>query len=96
MAIERFDGTEDETRYRAWIDAHPGGFVVNTTRPNPSRNYLKLHRATCWSIRHLRGSQERFTSGGYQKVCSRTRTELEQWARLDVGGDLSPCGQCHG
>lgn len=83
----------DDQGYVAWIEAHPDGFVVNTTRSH-SRSYLKLHRATCRHVRVLQGGYSTWTSGEYVKACSPVRARLEQWAREVAGGELQagcPC-----
>lgn len=83
----------DDDGYLAWIEAHPQGYVVNTTRGH-SRSYLKLHRATCRHVRVLQGGYSTWTAGEYIKLCSTSRTVLEGWARRVAGGELQagcPC-----
>ena len=82
---------DDDNAYLRWVNQHPAGYGVNCERSlNP--NYLVLHRATCYSIANERTSN--YTTTGYIKVCSTRRTDLETWARREVGGQLKPCGQC--
>jgi hypothetical protein len=83
---------DNDGGYLAWLAAHPDGFVLNTNRtPRPS--YLMLHRATCGTISGTPARGAGWTTGDYAKVCG-TRTELENFARLRVGGDPTPCGDC--
>ena len=42
--MERFD--HDDEAYLRWIAAHLSGVVINCF-PNPSTDYLVLHRSTC-------------------------------------------------
>ncbi len=92
--MEAFNTTEDEPRYLQWLAAHPAGFVVNAARPTATPRYLKLHSASCWTIGANASGGGRLTGRQYQKVCSTSRNELEDWASKAVGGELSPCGAC--
>ena len=92
--MEAFNTVASEPRYFEWLDAHLGGFVVNTRRPIVSANYLVLHRSSCRTIRRSRGAPGALTARSYQKVCADRRVELEEWARREVGGELVPCGIC--
>ncbi len=83
----------DDAGYRAWLAAHPDGFVINTT-PRYSRTYLKLHRATCPSVSRLQTGYLTWTAGTYIKVCAVTRAALEDWAHRVAGAPLQdgcPC-----
>lgn len=83
----------DDEGYLTWVEAHPQGYVVNTTRGH-SRSYLKLHRATCRHVRVLQGGYSTWTSGEYIKLCSTSRAVLEGWARRVAAGELQagcPC-----
>ena len=82
----------DDAGYVRWIQAHPEGYVVNTT-PKFSVKYLKLHRASCRHVSELQGDYSRWTTGDYIKVCSTSRGALEKWARQVAGGALQTgCG----
>ena len=82
----------NDTEFLAWIDEHPGGYVVNHHRyPDPA--YLKLHRATCGSIRSE--SRQNYVGESYAKTCAERKAELQEWARREIGGSLSRCGLCH-
>jgi hypothetical protein len=85
--IEKF--IDDEHGFLVWRNRHWQGFVVNCYR-KPSSAYLLLHKSDCDSlVRH-----EHYTDRDYIKVCSDSRSELEAWAREEVGGELSRCGEC--
>jgi hypothetical protein len=64
--ITRFQNDDDG--YLAWIDEHPTGFVVNCA-PNPSTDYLVLHRASCMHITVPGDNMEHWTHE-YIKVCA--------------------------
>jgi hypothetical protein len=81
---------DDDTGYLEWINRHQSSYVLNTTR-NPSAAYLKLHRATCWTINRLQPRASTFT-GEYSKVCG-DRHELQDYAR-SLGRSVQACGHC--
>ena len=84
---------DDDAGYLAWVESYQHGYVVNTTR-RPDPRYLILHRASCGTIRGKPARGDRWTTGGFIKACAETRTDLDQWARQNVGGELHPCGLC--
>lgn len=72
---------DDDARYEAWLQAHPAGWVANTTR-RPNASYLKVHRASCPKARDLSratGAQP-LTGGRYAKTTAATLGELGAWA----------------
>ncbi len=81
----------NDAEFRAWLDANAQGFVVNCYR-NPTPAYLKLHRASCWTI--CSPARRNYAGGDYLKVCSVHKRQLQQWAAREVGGTLSSCGIC--
>jgi hypothetical protein len=83
---------DDDAGYLAWISEHPAGFVVNCYR-RPTSGYLKLHRATCRTVRGV-PARGRLWTKNFVKICAASKGELEDWARCDVGGRLEPCGSC--
>ncbi|MFI9811719.1 hypothetical protein [Saccharothrix variisporea] len=87
--MERFQ--DDDAGYERWLAGHSDLYVLNTTR-TPTPTYLKLHRATCHTIAGVPARGVRWT-GEYIKLCG-TRAELEHFARTQVGGEVSPCGNC--
>ena len=84
---------DDDAGSLASVERHQHGFVVNSTR-TPEPRYLMLHRATCGSIGAKPTVRKNWTTGQYLKVCSETRSALDQWARRIAGGELHPCGLC--
>jgi hypothetical protein len=82
---------DDDPGYLAWLRDNPDGYVINAAR-RPQPSYLVLHCAMC---RTISGDPAR---GGhwtldYIKVCG-DRGRLEQWALVEVGGPVHPCGIC--
>jgi hypothetical protein len=82
---------DDDAGYLAWVQRHPGGFVLNAER-RPSPSYLILHRAQCAHI--TRASQQGRWTTAYVKACAPEVAELERWASTVVGGRLQPCHWC--
>jgi hypothetical protein len=91
MATEVFEG--DDAGYERWLAQHPNGYVLNSRR-NPTRSYLKLHRATCHHIQTLHIGYSRWTSGDYIKVCADDRAEIARWAASRVRGELETDCYC--
>ena len=83
---------DDETGFVNWRDGHPDGYIVNSER-NPRPSYLVLHRATCG---HLTSPNPLRWTKDYIKFCSLGRTDLEEWAKVDVGGEVTLCPTCLG
>ena len=88
--MERFE--QDDEGYLRWIKEHSAGFVVNCY-PNPSTDYLVLHRATCASITVKQIDKEHWTHD-YIKVCSQDRGEILMWSYAEAGGAPSACQIC--
>ncbi len=88
--VREFRG--DDAGYLAWLDANPGGYVINIRR---SYNAIdaRVHRASCWTIkgRHLGGKE---LTGPYVKVCAEHRDDLVGWLQRFEASILS-CGTCH-
>jgi hypothetical protein len=84
---------ENDASDIAWLASHPDGFVVNSYS-TPSPSYLRLHRASCYTISKdtLRGKS--WTEAGFMKACALKPADLERWARETVGGELVPCKKC--
>lgn len=85
---------DDDDGYLEWLRDHPGGFVVNCER-RPTRKYLQLHRAECTQVTVLQRGAHTWTRGDYRKVCAEGIRELDDWAKRDVGGELSAGCSCH-
>lgn len=82
----------DDQGYLRWLDAHPGGFVLNCDK-TPKKTYLVLHRATCGHLSTAERSN--WTTGNYIKICSDSIAAIQAWvsSRVD-GGVLDPCSVC--
>jgi len=84
----------DDAGYLAWMGAHrKDGYVINTRRP-PSRKYLKLHYAACYTISGTPARGDVWTQGQYAKVCSTRRDSLETWAWKTFRKKVDPCEIC--
>ena len=83
---------DDDRGYLGWVSKNPTGFVVNCRRI-PSKNYLMLHNATCEFIRTPKITN--WTTTVYIKICSLGKSELETWAKEEIGGNLQPCEFCN-
>lgn len=89
MSTQEFK--DDEKGYLKWLADQPDGYVLNIQRGlNPSD--ARLHRATCWTISSPNGGP---WTGQYIKICSTMLGALEDWARRQVGEDITGCGTCH-
>ena len=73
--------------FRAWISAHPDGFVVNHEH-TPGPGYLVLHSASCQAFK-----DDRDYLSSYGKTCSEQVRELHAWASV-LAGRLHRCGHC--
>jgi hypothetical protein len=85
---------ENDAGYVAWLSSHPDGFVVNA-HSNPIPSYLRLHRASCYTISKGTFRGRSWTEVGFLKACAQNPSELERWARESVGGELDPCKKCN-
>jgi hypothetical protein len=84
--------SNDDEGYVAWLERHPGGYVLNTY-PHVTSAYLILHRASCRTVNRPLGPGRSWTYA-YDKSCSDDRTELEAWAVRGTGKPAAPCGHC--
>jgi hypothetical protein len=84
---------DDDIGYTAWLAAHPSGWVVNAKR-NPTRAYLKLHRADCPTISELKSGYGRWTTGQYMKACAEDRADLDTWAETTLAAALEDGCSC--
>jgi hypothetical protein len=93
MAVETYDS--DDRAYLAWVNSHPNGFVINTTRRR-SKEYMVLHRATCFSISRPKSHavEGGFTERNYIKMCADDIRSLRVWVRQYGRGDGSVSGEC--
>lgn len=93
MAIERF--VDDDSGYRGWRDAHPAGYIVNVDRGVTDPAGMRLHKASCFTLRDGAGGGELQTAD-YIKVCAREPRQLDAWSRENVGVGLRAycCRHC--
>lgn len=86
---------DDDDGYLRWLDAHPGGYVVNSDRV-PKAAYVVLHRAECRTINpaFLAGGAERTWTIAYRKTCADDLAGLARWVRAAVGDGAKACGLC--
>ena len=90
MAVELLVG--NDRAYLGWLASNPDGWVVNA-RPALGRDYLKLHRATCFHISRPDVIPGAWTERSYVKVCSPGLPELERWLQARSGG--GPESDCY-
>ena len=79
----------DDEGYRAWVDGHPNGFIVNVDLAQNVPNYPMVH-----STAHKLLTSSKiggFTTGDYEKICSDDLAELEEWSRKNHGKRLTFC-----
>lgn len=84
---------DDDAGYRAWLAAHPDGFVINVAR-SYSATTARVHHAHCRTINGQNPHRGAWT-GPYVKVCAQYLAELEAWAGDHVGIAIPTCGTCH-
>ena len=82
----------NDQEFLHWLNAHAAGFVLNCHR-KPTASYLKVHRASCPTIRS--DSRSNYAGGDYHKVCAETKDELQSWALQQTGGTISCCLTCN-
>jgi hypothetical protein len=82
MEADLIEFKDDDIAYLRWLNMHPDGYVVNTTR-NKSPDYMVLHRASCQSISQYSSIAKPggFTERGYIKVCADQLNSLKSWVR---------------
>lgn len=83
---------DDETGYRAWLAAHPGGFVANMDKRRKRAEYPMVHRSSRKCV--TSPNRENYTTGDYFKVCAEDIEALEKWSALDIRRPLTRCGRC--
>ncbi len=80
----------DEAGYLRWVDANPGGFVINV--PKRSGDFPdRLHRASCPHITTQRRTN--YTTTTFKKICSVDRRELVDWEARH-SSDFRKCKHC--
>jgi hypothetical protein len=93
VATERF--SDDDAGFRAWITKRPRGYVLNTDNELSSRDFTRLHRASCFTLEPGFGGGSRQTAD-FIKVCSPNPNELNDWALANLGYGLRSlrCQHC--
>lgn len=92
--------SDKDQDYKAWLEEHPTGYVVNTSARR-SQVYYVLHRAACRVLLNevqRRGDVPRALTGRYIKVCSaeRTPSALLAWVRERRSAGFSKlCAVCN-
>jgi hypothetical protein len=92
--------SDKDQDYKAWLEEHPMGYVVNTSAGR-SQVYYVLHRATCRALLkevQRRGDVPGALTGRYIKVCSAERTPLAllAWVRERRSAGFSKlCAVCN-
>jgi hypothetical protein len=94
--VETFTTAAHERPYLDWLRRHPRGFVINANKGNASEDQTRLHASPCHSISQLQEGRRHFTGGGYQKLCSDDRRELESWGLRAFGFPVKACSLCLG
>lgn len=89
--------TGDDASYLRWLEEHPDGFVINTSRQRTPK-YMVLHKAICGLIKSTNGvAAGGFTQRGYVKICATSLGVLTKWVinhgRPD-GSFTQACGIC--
>lgn len=88
----------DEDGYLTWHEENRDcGFVLNATDVEREKDYWRLHKASCPTIRPgTAASQQHFTDTVMFKVVSDNEAVLQKWAE-EYRGEAAPlCGTCFG
>ncbi|MBH5328340.1 HNH endonuclease [Eikenella sp. S3360] len=82
--------SEQNRKYREWLEQNQNGFVLNVDVSQSSKKYPKLHKASCsWTGE---------VSKDYFKVCSNNIFELENYSRKYYKPQeeaIHPCQKCN-
>ena len=92
--VERF--SDDDEGFREWISNNPLGYLLNCVKGNgkDSGPYM-LHRADCASFSG-RNADKKFTTDGYDKICSIDRKELTKWRQREYPrNEVTECNICN-
>ena len=90
VTVRTFAG--DDAAFRAWMEAHPQGFVLN--HPHATRvTTLTLHRAGCPALSPRTDDAPRRATAS-PKVCAPSAGALKAWSRAHEGCDPTPCRRC--
>jgi hypothetical protein len=84
---------DDDAAYLNWKAAHPHGFVVNS-EPHPKGDYIKLHRATCQTLKTPPKAGGGWTTT-YIKTCDLDVNNLEAYFQRETSQLPTPCKLCN-
>ena len=84
---------DEERAYLAWVTHHRDGYVLDWLR-KPTRKRPMLHRATCASVRNVKGKKSHWTTGRRLKACSLDLEPLFVWAQSEFGSEPVLCDDC--
>jgi hypothetical protein len=92
--MERFwtkNDREADNKYKTWCKENPKGFVFNYIKGGEKSDDMNvLHHVNCSKL------DQRGKSTSYEKVCSISKEELEQFANEDRGfGRWKHCSHRH-
>jgi hypothetical protein len=83
----------DDTGYRAWVDSHPQGFVLNQPR-TPRPQAPTLHRVGCAALAGRDGGPQTLTDRAI-KVGSPSADTLKAWSVARGTGAPTTCRRCN-
>jgi hypothetical protein len=92
-SVEPKEFRDDDGGYRAWLIAHPDGYVINIARSRSARE-ARLHQVSCPTLLPDRIASGAALTGQYVKVCADLLVELERWAKDYVKQSIPRCGSC--
>jgi hypothetical protein len=84
--------SHDDAGYLAWVEAHPGGFVMNQPRA-ASPKTPTMHRVGCAAVSWHEGTSESLTANAV-KVCGPSAEVLGAWSEARGGAQPSACRRC--
>lgn len=87
--MEKF--IDDDSGYKKWIKSHPDGYVLNAQRGTLNTCLMKLHQATCYTIKPTPDIRR---THHYIKVCSTDMDEIAAWVRAKYSIEPKGCGTC--
>ena len=92
LAIEEFSQPRGRPSLPGVARSPSCRYVLNTGRGGV--RYMRLHLASCRSIRELTGTGTTFTGGQWIKFCSPSAAELDEWPVQYKGATSQRCGTC--
>jgi hypothetical protein len=83
---------DDDDGFFRWLERNQDGHFINCER-SPRPTYLVLHQPQC---PHFKGGPNLHWTKDYVKLCSRSGSDLQDWAETSVGGEVTLCRTCFG